>query len=365
MRGLDETALLRRMVETASVTGHEDRLARQLVDDMAALGFRAHRDAAGNAVGVLGGQDRPLILLLGHLDTVPGDLPVHERDGKLYGRGTVDAKGPLATMVWAALRASKLCDARIMVVGAVGEEGSSPGAHHLRSAIRPDAVVIGEPSGVSTVVLGYKGIVRCAVDISRPGSHTSSPGPRAVEVAAEYWERVRRRLAVDGGAQPAFDRAIPALLALHGDQRRAGLQISCRVPVGFDRDGFLDWLRELAGPDRLTVVESLPAVRSQRTDPVVSALRAGIRKHAGAPTAKVKLGTSDMNVVGPEWNVPIAAYGPGDSRLDHTDEEHLDLAEYLTAIDVLTTAVQELAAGLTVRGPAQRAAAGAEQEKAL
>ncbi|MEU9992347.1 M20/M25/M40 family metallo-hydrolase [Streptomyces sp. NPDC048045] len=363
MRGHDETALLRRMVEIASVTGDEDRLARLLVDDMAALGFRAHRDAAGNAVGELGGPDGPLILLLGHLDTVPGDLPVQERDGKLYGRGTVDAKGPLASMIWAARRAWARCGARVMVVGAVGEEGSSPGAHHLAGTVRPDAVVIGEPSGLGTVVLGYKGIVRWSVDVTRPGSHTSSPGPRAVEVAADHWETVRRQLAADCGGRSAFDRPIPALVALHGDLTHARAEISCRVPVGFDRDGFLEGLRELAGPDTLTVAESLPAVRSPRTDPVVSALRAGIRRHAGTPTDKVKLGTSDMNVVGPVWNVPIAAYGPGDSRLDHTDEEHLDLAEYLTAIDVLATAVEELALAPSLAGTGPRAAgAGAGRE---
>ncbi len=365
MGGHDETVLLRRLVETASVTGHEDQLARQLVDDMAALGFRAHRDAVGNAVGELGKPGGPLILLLGHLDTVPGDLPVFERDGKLYGRGTVDAKGPLATMVWAALRASTRCDAHLMVVGAVGEEGCSPGAHHLCRTTKPDVVVIGEPSGLGTVVIGYKGILRLAVDIARPGSHTSSPGPRAVEVAAEYWEAVRRRLAADPAAQTAFDRAIPALVALNGDLLRARVEMSCRIPVGFDRNGFVSWLGELAGSDSLSVIESLPAVRTPRTDPVVAALRAGIRQHAGLPSSKVKLGTSDMNVVGPVWNVPIAAYGPGDSRLDHTDEEHLDLAEYMTAIDVLTTAIEELAAELTTGRRSSRAAAGTYRETAL
>ncbi|WP_051820086.1 M20/M25/M40 family metallo-hydrolase [Streptomyces sp. NRRL S-920] len=358
---LDETELLRLMVETPSVTGEEGALVAQLVDAMRALGFRAHRDTVGNAVGELGTPGAPLILLLGHIDTVPGDLKVYEDGGKLYGRGAVDAKGPLATMVWAALRASARCDAHLMVVGAVGEEGSSPGARHLRGVVRPDAVVIGEPSGVGNVVLGYKGIIRFAIDISRPGAHTSSPAPKAVEVAADHWQAVRRRLAEVDASRPAFDRAIPALVALHGDVRRARVEISCRIPVDFDRDGFLGWLRELAGPDPLTVAESLPAVRSPRTDPVVAALREGIRRHVGAPTAKVKLGTADMNVVGPHWGVPIAAYGPGDSRLDHTDEEHVDLSEYLTAIDVLTTAVEELAAALAATGGRTRgAAAGAE-----
>ena len=42
-----------------------------------------------------------------------------------------------------------------------------------------------------------------------------------------------------------------------------------------------------------------------------------------------------MNVVGPVWGCPILAYGPGDSSLDHTPEERLDLAEYERAIEVL------------------------------
>jgi LysW-gamma-L-lysine carboxypeptidase len=353
--GIDEVALLRLMVDTPSPTGGEDALADLLVGEMRRLGFRARRDAAGNAVGELGDPGDPCILLLGHLDTVPGDLPVHERDGRLYGRGTVDAKGPLATMVWAALRASARCGAHVVVAGAVGEEGCSPGAAHLRDAMHPDALVIGEPSGVGNVVLGYKGIVRFDIDITRPGSHTSTPGPRAVEVAADYWRAVQHRLAADPAPpeqrpQGAFDRAIPALVALHGDLVHARVEISCRVPVGYDREGLTGWLRETAGRDTLTVTESLPAIRSPRTDPVVRALRAGILRHVGTPTAKVKLGTSDMNVVGQRWHVPMAAYGPGDSRLDHTDDEHLDLGEYLTAIDVLSTGIEELAAYLAA-GP--------------
>ena len=57
---------------------------------------------------------------------------------------------------------------------------------------------------------------------------------------------------------------------------------------------------------------------------------------AGTPRTTVKLGTSDMNVVGPVWQCPILAYGPGDSSLDHTPEEHIVLDDYLRAIRVLT-----------------------------
>jgi len=59
-------------------------------------------------------------------------------------------------------------------------------------------------------------------------------------------------------------------------------------------------------------------------------------------TFKNKTGTSDMNVVGPVWGQNIVAYGPGDSRLDHTPQEHIRITEYTHAIDVLELVLREL-----------------------
>ena len=71
------------------------------------------------------GQITQEIVLLGHMDTVPGDIPVRQEDGKLYGRGSVDAKGPLATFIVAASRASLPPGTRLVVVGAVEEEAAT------------------------------------------------------------------------------------------------------------------------------------------------------------------------------------------------------------------------------------------------
>ena len=49
-----------------------------------------------------------------------------------------------------------------------------------------------------------------------------------------------------------------------------------------------------------------------------------------------------MNVVGPIWNCPIIAYGPGESALDHTPDERLNLGEYLRAIRVLASVLEAL-----------------------
>jgi LysW-gamma-L-lysine carboxypeptidase len=72
---------------------------------------------------------------------------------------------------------------------------------------------------------------------------------------------------------------------------------------------------------------------------MLKAIRAG----AGRPRFKLKTGTSDMNIVGPVWQCPIIAYGPGDSSLDHTPDEHVKIPEFLRSIDILTSAIQTLA----------------------
>jgi len=335
--------LLHRMVAIPSVSGDEHDLARFLVGAMTELGFEAHVDEAGNAVGVIGDAGGPTIMLLGHLDTVAGGPPVRLDGDRLYGRGSVDAKGPLATMIVAAAQA-RASGARIVVVGAVDEERDSTGAHHVAATQHADAVVIGEPSGAGTVVVGYKGVLRFTCTVHRPQAHTSSPEPNAAEVAASFWESLRARYTVDGGR--VFDRLSPTLTSTTGDLVRAELVISCRTPPAFDTDAFLAEVRDLAGDAQLTVLETTPAIRRSRADPVARALAGAVRAHTGNAEFKVKLGTSDMNVIGPAWNVPIATYGPGDPHLDHTPTEHVELPEYLLAVAILTDAVHRLATEL-------------------
>jgi LysW-gamma-L-lysine carboxypeptidase len=205
-------------------------------------------------------------------------------------------------------------------------------------------VVIGEPSGAGAVGIGYKGMLRYRLDVVRPSAHTSSPEPGAAQVAADHWATARNWLAgLHGIDATQFERASPSVVRIEGGLEAATLEVSCRIPPGFDAEAFAALLRGWAPRDRVTVFEHVPAVRAARTDPVVRALSSAIRAGGVKPAAKLKLGTSDWNVVGPAWGVPIAAYGPGDSKLCHTPEEHLSLTEYLTAIDVLTEALPRLA----------------------
>jgi LysW-gamma-L-lysine carboxypeptidase len=98
-------------------------------------------------------------------------------------------------------------------------------------------------------------------------------------------------------------------------------------------------------PDSVATIEASgheTAIVADKNSPLSRAFRGAIRACDGNPRFVYKTGTSDMNVVAPIWDCPIVAYGPGDSALDHTPDEHIDLDEYLRAIRVLTGTIERL-----------------------
>lgn len=361
-RPSDEEAvsLLTRMVEIPSVSGDEAGLAGYLVERMAALGFdEAAVDAAGNAVGRMGAGPRQAVLL-GHMDTVPGRIPVRLEDGWLHGRGSVDAKGPLAAFVTAAARLGARPGWSVVVVGAVEEEApSSRGARHAAGCFAPEACVIGEPSGWESLTLGYKGRLLLRYRLLAPLGHSAGPEPAPAEAGAAFWNRVQAAAAGFNQEREAlFDRLLPSLLEFRtsddGLHQTVALTLSFRTPPGFEEQEWMADLERLAGPASLVAAESVPAWEGGRSNALVRAFLPAIRSAGGRPAFKRKTGTSDMNVVGPAWGCPILAYGPGDSRLDHTPEERLDTGEYLRAVTVLHGALAALTSdgGQTAGRPA-------------
>ena len=83
---MNELTFLREMLEIYSPSGKEGEMAAYLLTQMRALGFRTYQDPAGNAIGVLGEGKREIVLL-GHMDTVEGFIPIRLQDDRLYGRG--------------------------------------------------------------------------------------------------------------------------------------------------------------------------------------------------------------------------------------------------------------------------------------
>jgi len=351
---MDKVAFLEAMLRIPSLSGRERELSEWLVGEMASLGFTATRDPVGNAIGVAGPPDAArTILLLGHMDTVPGQIPIRREDGRLYGRGAVDAKGSLAAMTLAAAAAAVRLDAvRLVVVGAVEEEAHGRGAQYLRETMPPpDAVVIGEPSGWEGITLGYKGSLAVHHRWQSPVSHGASDHRTPAERAVDFWDHVRSRAAeLNVGRSGAFHTVTASLREIHtfsdGIRAWSEMEVVLRLPPGLPAAAVRDALAARHPDERVTFPYAEPAFRAEKNSPLVRAFLRAIRASSGKPRFKLKTGTSDMNVVGPAWGCPIVAYGPGDSNLDHTPDEHVEIAEYLRAIDVLVGVLEGTAGEL-------------------
>ena len=349
---MDDVAFLERLISIPSPSGEEEGVAEYLVERMTNLGFRARRDEVGNVVGTLGDPEAGReIVLLGHMDTVPGFIPVRWRGNRLYGRGAVDAKGPLAAFVLAAARvASRLNDARLMVIGVVEEEVHGRGARHLARTMQPpDCVVIGEPSHWEGITLGYKGMLVVDYRLVQPGGHSAGERPGPAEKAVTFWNRLMTYCEeLNHGRSGHFNTLDPALRDFRtfseGLDDGVDMNIVVRLPPGADAADLKRKMRTWCNGARLSFPGNDPPFRAEKNTPLVRALLRAIRAEGGRPRFKLKTGTSDMNTVGPVWVCPIVAYGPGDSSLDHTPDEHIDVREFRRGVNVLARALETLIA---------------------
>ncbi len=338
---MNPTALLQGLVQIYSPSTQERAASEYFVAQMNALGLRAFIDDAGNAVGILGNGARDIVLL-GHIDTFPGYIKPRIENGKLYGRGAVDAKGCLATFVAACARVGARDGMRFVVIGAVEEESAtSKGARFALTQYKPEVCIIGEPSGWDRITLGYKGRVLVDYEIAKSMTHTASGTRAAVEDAVAFWNRVAAFAANYNADKPkVFDQLDASLRALHssddGFTDRAVMRIGLRVPLGLTIAQVEQAIAKFSDGASVKFSSEEEPFRADKNNALVRAFLAAIRDAGGKPAFTVKTGTSDMNIVGPAWGCPIVAYGPGDSALDHTPDEHLDLAEYERAIEVLS-----------------------------
>jgi len=211
-------------------------------------------------------------------------------------------------------------------------------------------VVIGEPSGWDAITLGYKGRLLVHFSTTRPIAHTAGRDPAVAEEAVEFWLRVREwahrwndTRAVHFGQWAAVDPSLRHLVTtVDGFVQRAEGLIGLRLPLGLSPAEARSAIGALADRVEITFSGDEEAVKAEKTTPLVRAFLLAIREEGGEPRFKVKTGTSDMNVVASRWRVPMLAYGPGDSALDHTPQEHIEIAEYKRGISVLERVLRSL-----------------------
>lgn len=328
-------------------------------------GTEAHRTEGLGVVGVSPGDDTPALILQGHLDVVPpGDPATWQgadpfsaeiRAGALYGRGACDMKAGVAAnlaVVHTLLAANVRLERPLAVHCVIGEEDGGLGAFAtLRRGHRGDAAVITEPTS-GRIVTATAGALTFRIEVAGRSAHGSMrrEGVSAFDAFLPIY-RALADLEAERNADPdpLFDGSdlpyalslgviqagewasnVPDKLTAEGrlgvqldeDPRQARLALEDAVAEASAKD---QWLRE----NRPTVTWPGGQFASGRIDPdhsLIDEVGCAVLATGGArPSLGAEVYGSDLRLYSGIGGIPTLHYGPGDIRVAHGAQEHVEL----------------------------------------
>jgi glutamate carboxypeptidase len=344
--------LLRELVEIESPTGDTDEIRDRLDDELRGLGADVERDGAHLVAEVPG--SRPVLLLLGHFDTVwprgtLAGMPWHVADGRAFGPGTHDMKGGLVILLAALRRAGSEHTLRVALTA--DEEIGSPTARDLlaRAADGAAAAFVCEPpTHRGDLKTARKGIGRFALRVTGRAAHAAaaSDGVSAIE------ELARLTLRLHALNDPSRGVSVNVGVVTGGTRENvvaaeAKALLDVRVPSAAERkrvDGVLQGLTaEADGADvELTGSWTRPPLERSAG---AAALFTRAREHGRAlgialGEAGIVAGGSDGNLVG-ALGVPVldglGALGNG----SHADDEHVLVDSLETRSELLARILRD------------------------
>ena len=167
--------LAKQLININSVSGNEKSIGDFLFRRLSKNFDARKQHISKNRFNVIAKKGRPEIILNIHMDTVPGYVKVREVNGRLYGRGAVDAKGPMAAMIMAGERAAKEGLKNFWLVFDAGEETDLSGIKKALTEIpRAGLIIIGEPTNMKLRV-AQKGILEFKIKVKGRAAHSSMP----------------------------------------------------------------------------------------------------------------------------------------------------------------------------------------------
>lgn len=351
-------------------------VATWVEDWICEMGGRATRDTvwegADNLLGTLQFGDGPRLVLNTHMDVVDPSTQewtsdpyrAVERDGKLYGRGAVDAKGSLVAMLAAMERVARspgsLCG-EVMLTAVVGEEAGGLGSRHLVSrGFDADAAIVGEPTELD-VAYAHKGTYMRELVFRGRAAHSASPwlGRSALADAAAFVaesERETSRLATS--PHPALGPATFTVTKLHsGDLQNtvpeeAIVLVDRRMLPGETHSACDQELSEaLQRIERVrpgsrvsefrTVVATVPS-ETTPSHPVVQAALAAVRDVCGGDPKPAGFNAGcDMSKL-TAAGIPTVICGPGSLGQAHRPDEHVPIKQVTDAARIYERIIRSI-----------------------
>lgn len=339
--------LLLSLLRAYSPTGREELAVGVLKKCAHILGYQdVYVDRVGNLVACFGRGERALALV-GHVDTVSGELPLVVEGNVVRGRGAVDAKGPLLAALLGASETRGFVDSskwRICVIACVGEEGDSRGAKELvSSGFEAEAIVVVEPSNTYSVVVGYRGSLKVEISCWSRGGHSSSPPSEksACEKLLSLWSMIKSSygdFSARGNSSTLLNLTCGDPVAQSVYPREGRMVVDIRVSIDGRTTELLERLVEAVEGElpgcNVRIVDLTEPVKVSPNTPIVRSVVRSIIELGAKPRLVYKLGTSDMNVLYNLSRGNIVAYGPGRSELAHSEREAISLDELLFGANV-------------------------------
>ena len=348
--------------EAVQTPSHEDVTAMReyLVETLEAAGHEPTVDEAGNVLATRGEEDAEdpessHVVLNTHIDTVPPHVP-YERDGSIVkGRGSCDAKGPLAALLDAFLAADvDDGDGTLTLAITPNEETTQAGAAFLKDRLEADAVIVGEPTDLD-VCIAARGQFEGQVTVTGAAAHAAKPekGANAIRAAAPIL-----------AAMDTFDEAAgtpshellgdPTLTATMIEGGEAHNQVPAECRITFDRRSVppeesedvppaLEAHLRNALPEGFGIAVSLlpretPLLEAFATDTDEAVVQALVDASGGEarPFGAATEASFFAEVA------PTVVFGPGvladeDGAVAHSEREYVDVEE----IEAAATAVRE------------------------
>lgn len=326
----DLVALARALIDIDSTTGREQDVAAFIARTLRELGWHVDEQPLNNGrFNVIARIGDPRVVLSTHFDCVPPFFPSRLEGATLFGRGACDAKGILAAQVAAAERARKAGGTDVGLLFVAGEERGSDGAKAANTwPTKSQFLINGEPTdnrlGVAT-----KGVYRARLTATGRAAHSSQPelGESAIDKLIDALVAVR---GVTWPTNPLFGATNYSVGLIAGGVAPNVIAPLATAELMFRTVGdYLDVQAMLAGAaGPLASIEDVlvvPPVRLHTVD--------------GFDTAVFAF-TTDVPFLD-RWGTPLLL-GPGSITVAHTDEESVEIAELVRAVQMYESLIAQL-----------------------
>ncbi len=265
----------------------------------------------------------PIVAIMTHLDTVPGEIPVRVEGEKIYGRGACDAKGQIVTLIWALSEVKELNNVSIVFVGDEEEEGS--GSLAYVNQYYPQNALILEPTSLK-LADSAKGNLEVLIEFIGEEKHGAIPNESdAFSKFMEFLSSLKQRFSF-------------RIISVHAGREDLYVTPStCRVLIDITTN---DWkktyneLNEILAKynARFEIVDFSNGWKT--TGKLVDAFMDCMQKAGILPILETYPAWTDATRLA-EKNIPAIIFGPGDLSVAHTHREYISLNEIAKARDVL------------------------------